>query len=105
MRTNIEIDDTLMARAMEVLGARTKREAVELALQKVVGNDERLKQQKKAFEQLRGLDPDWAGDLANIPFDEWPDWSKRLKHDTERYAELKAKAERLMSTRKHDRAA
>jgi Arc/MetJ family transcription regulator len=32
MRTNIEIDDTLMAEALKASGARTKREAVELAL-------------------------------------------------------------------------
>ena len=32
MRTNIEIDDSLMAEALKLTGARTKREAVELGL-------------------------------------------------------------------------
>ena len=32
MRTNIEIDDKLMAEALKASGARTKREAVELGL-------------------------------------------------------------------------
>lgn len=32
MRTNIVIDDALMADAMEATGAKTKREAVELGL-------------------------------------------------------------------------
>ena len=36
MRTNIEIDDALMAEAMRATGARTKREAVELALKSAV---------------------------------------------------------------------
>jgi Arc/MetJ family transcription regulator len=36
-RTNIEIDDDLIARAMTKYGLRTKRSAVELALQRLVG--------------------------------------------------------------------
>ncbi len=36
-RTNIEIDDDLVARAMEKYGLPTKRSAVELALQRLVG--------------------------------------------------------------------
>jgi Arc/MetJ family transcription regulator len=36
MRTNIEIDDQLMAEAMEISGARTKRDAVEQGLRKLV---------------------------------------------------------------------
>jgi Arc/MetJ family transcription regulator len=57
MRTNIEIDDTLMAEAMKALGAKTKREAVEQALKRVV----RLKAQEEIrdyFGKLR-----WEGDL------------------------------------------
>lgn len=38
MRTNIEIDDVLMRKAMAMYGCRTKREAVDLALRKLVGN-------------------------------------------------------------------
>ena len=32
MRTNIEIDDTLMAEVQEILGCRTKKERVDAAL-------------------------------------------------------------------------
>jgi len=36
-RTNIDIDDDLIERAMSRYGLRTKREAVELALRRLVG--------------------------------------------------------------------
>jgi Arc/MetJ family transcription regulator len=57
MRTNIVIDDRLMARAMRASGAATKREAVEKGLKLLL----RLKQQEKirsARGKLR-----WQGDL------------------------------------------
>jgi Arc/MetJ family transcription regulator len=37
MRTNIEIDDALIRKAMALYRLRTKREAVDLALRKLVG--------------------------------------------------------------------
>jgi len=57
MRTNIVIDDTLMAEALKVTGARSKREVVELGLKTLV----RLKRQ----ERIRGLRGKlrWSGDL------------------------------------------
>jgi Arc/MetJ family transcription regulator len=57
MRTNIEIEDSLMAQALEVSGAKTKREAVELGLKTLV----RLRRQG----ELRGLRGKlaWSGDL------------------------------------------
>lgn len=36
-RTNIDIDDDLLARVMQRLGVHTKREAVDLALRHVAG--------------------------------------------------------------------
>jgi len=57
MRTNIDIDDALMAQALEVSGARTKREAVELGLQALV----RLKRQAE-IRKYRGKLM-WEGDL------------------------------------------
>jgi Arc/MetJ family transcription regulator len=57
MRTNIDIDDRLMAEALEVSGARTKREAVELGLQALV----RLKRQAE-IRKFRGKLA-WEGDL------------------------------------------
>ena len=60
MRTNIEIDDTLMAEAMAALGAKTKREAVERALRRAVLADNQL----AAFDALRGIG--WDGDLDSM---------------------------------------
>lgn len=43
MRTNIEIDDELLARAREALGTRTKRDTVDAALRDVVTRRRRLR--------------------------------------------------------------
>lgn len=63
MRTNIEIDDELMSEAMAALGAKTKRETVELALQNAV----RLRRQVKALKALKGIG--WDGDLEAMRLD------------------------------------
>jgi Arc/MetJ family transcription regulator len=58
MRTNIEIDDALMAQAQKVCGHATKKQTVEEALRLMV----RLRQQKEvasAFGKYR-----WRGNLA-----------------------------------------
>lgn len=57
MRTNIEIDDNLMADALAMTGVRTKKEAVELGLKALIimKKQERIKQFKG---KLR-----WEGDL------------------------------------------
>ncbi|HEV2364582.1 MAG TPA: type II toxin-antitoxin system VapB family antitoxin [Caulobacteraceae bacterium] len=57
MRTNIEIDDALMAEALAATGARTKREAVEQGLRALV----RLRRQGQ-IRVLRGAML-WRGDL------------------------------------------
>ncbi len=57
MRTNIEIDDDLLAQAMAATGLPTKRATVEAGLQMLV----QIRQQAEAFESLRGLG--WDGDL------------------------------------------
>jgi Arc/MetJ family transcription regulator len=57
VRTNIEIDDDLLADAMRAAGSSTKRATVDEALRTVV----RLFRQKKAIEELRGIG--WEGDL------------------------------------------
>ena len=57
MRTNIEIDDALLAEAMALTGEPTKRAMVEAALRMVV----RLKRQKQAGMNLAGIG--WEGDL------------------------------------------
>ncbi|RQR47802.1 type II toxin-antitoxin system VapB family antitoxin [Burkholderia sp. Bp9126] len=57
MRTNIEIDDKLMAEALAATGIKTKREAVELGLKTII----RLKRQEQ-IRQFRGK-LHWEGDL------------------------------------------
>lgn len=64
MRTNIEIDDELIAEAMKLLGLRTKREAVDYALRELVqreGRKEILKEFGKhdlpPWQELRTQDP------------------------------------------------
>lgn len=63
MRTNIVIDEKLMAEAIKASGARTKREAVELGLKTLI----RLKQQ----ERIRGYRGKlrWGGDLEKMRTD------------------------------------
>ena len=63
MRTNIEIDDKLMTEALRALGAKTKREAVELGLKTLV----QLRAQEKARE-LKGRIT-WEGDLEAVRTD------------------------------------
>ena len=57
MRTNIDIDDTLLAEAMEATGQTTKKATVEEALRRVL----RLHQQKLAADAMAGFG--WDGDL------------------------------------------
>ncbi len=66
MRTNIEIDDDLMERAMRASGRRTKRETVEEALELLV----RLRSQE-AVRSLRGK-IEWQGDLDAMRRDRLP---------------------------------
>ena len=57
MRTNIVIDDQLMAEAMQATGLKTKREAVELGLKTLL----RLRRQEE-IRAFRGKLA-WDGDL------------------------------------------
>lgn len=57
MRTNIVIDDKLMADTLKATGLKTKREAVELGLRTLL----RLRQQAE-IKKLRGKIT-WEGDL------------------------------------------
>ena len=56
MRTNIEIDDQLMATAMRITGKKTKRDTVHEALARLV-----LLDRQRALRSLRGIG--WDGDL------------------------------------------
>lgn len=57
MRTNIEIDETLLRQAMDALGLKTKKATVEAALREIV----REQGARRALEELRGIR--WEGDL------------------------------------------
>ena len=60
MRTNIDIDDRLMSDALAATGLKTKREVVELGLQKIV----QLKRQEE-LRLLRGK-INWEGNLDEM---------------------------------------
>lgn len=59
-RTNIEIDDELVGRAMRIYRLRSKREAVDLALRSLVGKP------MGSDEALAAEGSGWAGDLGEI---------------------------------------
>lgn len=56
-RTNIVLDEPLIRRAMKLTGARTKREAVDIALRAIVAQSSA----QLALLRLRGKLP-WDGD-------------------------------------------
>jgi Arc/MetJ family transcription regulator len=60
MRTNIEIDDKLMAQAIKLTGLPTKRAVVEEGLRLLV----RVRKQAQALKALTGLG--WEGDLDEM---------------------------------------
>ena len=60
MRTNIDIDDELMAETMRVTGQTTKKGAVEEAMRRVTRNA----RMRKAIHDMRGIG--WDGDLEQM---------------------------------------
>ena len=60
MRTNIDIDDELMAEAMSASGLSTKRATVEEGLRLLV----RLRRQAEGLAELEGSG--WEGDLDEM---------------------------------------
>ena len=60
MRTNIVIDDALMAEALKLTGLKTKREAVELALRTLI----ELRRQEN-IRKFRGK-LKWEGNLDEL---------------------------------------
>lgn len=61
-RTNIDIDDALVGKAMELYGLRTKREAVDLALRRLVGGIS--EDPHRGMLELQGIG--WEGDLDQL---------------------------------------
>ncbi|MGH9599264.1 MAG: type II toxin-antitoxin system VapB family antitoxin [Terracidiphilus sp.] len=68
MRTNIEIDDELIKKAMEATGTRTKKAAVDACLHEVV----RLREQG-SVRKIFGIGG-WEGDLAAMREGRLPQW-------------------------------
>jgi Arc/MetJ family transcription regulator len=60
MRTNIEIDDELLTKAMKAAGTTTKKATVEEALRQLVENH----RGRQAIANLAGLG--WEGDLDEL---------------------------------------
>jgi Arc/MetJ family transcription regulator len=59
-RTNIEIDDRLIERAMRIHRLSTKREAVDLALRRLVG-------EPLSLDEARAMEgTGWEGDLDEM---------------------------------------
>ncbi len=65
-RTNIDIDEDLIRRAMGRYGLKTKREAVDLALRHLVGDP------MSVDEALAMRGSGWAGDLDEMRRSEPP---------------------------------
>jgi Arc/MetJ family transcription regulator len=64
MRTNIEIDDTLLAEAMAATGLKTKRRVVEAGL-RLLARQKRQADARELFGRVR-----WEGDLHRERLDE-----------------------------------
>lgn len=58
-RTNIDIDEALIRKAIRLTGARSKREAVDIALRRLVEKSTLY----RALRRVRGKLP-WEGDAA-----------------------------------------
>ena len=63
MRTNIVIDDELMAEVLRMTGVRTKREAVELGLRTLIRLEKQATLRKYRGKLL------WEGDLEEMRSD------------------------------------
>ena len=63
MRTNIEIDDQLMQKAMQLSNTKTKKETVEEALKTLI----QVEQQKKMLGLIGTVV--WEGNLAEMRYD------------------------------------
>lgn len=63
MRTNIDIDDTLMTEALKVSGCKTKKETVEEGLRTLIAQKSQVK-----IRNLRGK-LKWEGNLEQMRLD------------------------------------
>ena len=70
-RTNIDIDDELLERAMRTFGLHTKRQAVTLALERLVGEGPMTVEEQLDMEGIG-----WDSDLDSMRSDRFADWHK-----------------------------
>ncbi len=66
-RTNVVVNDKLIERAMRLYGLKTKREAIDLALRRLVGEHEQI-------DMLDMEGTGWEGDLEEMRATRFPDW-------------------------------
>jgi len=64
-RTNVVVDDKLIARVMRLYGLRTKREAIDFALRSVAGRSD-----PRGLLSLKGIG--WEGDLRRMRGTRYP---------------------------------
>lgn len=60
MRTNVEIDDNLMAEALRLTKISTKKQVIEIALKELIN-----KSLRETLRQMRGK-VDWDGNLDEM---------------------------------------
>ena len=61
MRTNVDIDDVLLRKALRVTGLKTKKDVLNEGLRRIV----RCSEQVEALDALWGLS-EWEGDLKAL---------------------------------------
>jgi Arc/MetJ family transcription regulator len=66
-RTNVVVDDDLIERAMRLYNLKTKREAIDLALRRLVGEYKQID-----ILELEGMG--WEGDLDEMRESRFPTW-------------------------------
>ena len=69
-QTNIDIDDELVERVMKTFRLRTKRQAVHLALERLVGSGPLSLDDQLGMEGIG-----WDGDLDEMRADRIGDWA------------------------------
>ncbi len=75
VRTTVVLDEELLAKVMAIYGLKTKRAAIDFALRRVGGSDDRMK-----ILELQGSG--WVGDLDEMRRSEFerPDSVRGLAH-------------------------
>ncbi len=61
MRTNVDIDDVLLSKALRVTGLKTKKDVLNEGLRRIVRHSEQV----EALDALWGLS-EWEGDLKAL---------------------------------------